>query len=81
MLRNITNSDGSILQYYEIDIKPVEVQIYPNKGKTKLVGYNGYDLSHLCINISSYQHSQRGTRSHLPYAERNGGYCSFRQSW
>jgi len=29
------------VQYYEIEIKPVDVQIYPNLGKTRLVGYNG----------------------------------------
>ncbi|ORY14545.1 oxidase cueO precursor [Clohesyomyces aquaticus] len=37
----VTNSDGSPLDYYEVDIKPVQVQIYPNLGKTRLVGYNG----------------------------------------
>jgi hypothetical protein len=29
------------VEYYEIEIKPVDVQIYPNLGKTRLVGYNG----------------------------------------
>lgn len=37
----VPNSDGSLLDYYEVEIKPVDVQIYPNLGKTKLVGYNG----------------------------------------
>ncbi|CAI6337125.1 unnamed protein product [Periconia digitata] len=37
----VKNSDGSDLDYYEIDIKPVDVQIYPGLGKTHLVGYNG----------------------------------------
>ncbi|KAF1948831.1 hypothetical protein CC80DRAFT_529783 [Byssothecium circinans] len=37
----VPNSDGSSLDYYEIDIKPVEVQIYPGLKKTRLVGYNG----------------------------------------
>ncbi|KAF2637509.1 hypothetical protein P280DRAFT_482944 [Massarina eburnea CBS 473.64] len=37
----VPNSDGSSLDYYEIDIKPVEVQIYPGLNKTKLVGYDG----------------------------------------
>jgi bilirubin oxidase len=41
MHSTVSNSDGSSLDYYEIDIKPVNVQIYPNLGKTKLVGYNG----------------------------------------
>ncbi|KAF3003188.1 hypothetical protein E8E13_009445 [Curvularia kusanoi] len=29
------------IDYYEIDIKPVDVQIYPNLKPTRLVGYNG----------------------------------------
>lgn len=37
----VPNSDGSLLDYYEVEIKPIDVQIYPNLGKTKLVGYNG----------------------------------------
>ncbi|PVI04475.1 oxidase cueO precursor [Periconia macrospinosa] len=37
----VKNSDGSDLDYYEVDIKPVDVQIYPNLGKAHLVGYNG----------------------------------------
>ena len=35
------NADGSTLDYFEIDIKPVDVQIYPGLKKTRLVGYNG----------------------------------------
>lgn len=29
------------VEYYEIEIRPVDVQIYPNLNKTRLVGYNG----------------------------------------
>jgi hypothetical protein len=32
---------GPNIEYYEIDIKPFEQQVYPNLGKTKLVGYDG----------------------------------------
>ena len=33
--------NGPDIEYYEIDIKPFEQQVYPNLGKTKLVGYDG----------------------------------------
>ena len=29
------------IDYYEVDIKPFEQQVYPNLGKTRLVGYDG----------------------------------------
>jgi bilirubin oxidase len=29
------------MDYYEVDIKPLEVQVYPKLGKTRLVGYDG----------------------------------------
>ncbi|THV66965.1 oxidase cueO precursor [Aureobasidium pullulans] len=29
------------MDYYEVDIKPLEVQVYPNLGKTRLVRYDG----------------------------------------
>ncbi|THX45558.1 oxidase cueO precursor [Aureobasidium pullulans] len=32
---------GLPMDYYEVDIKPLEVQVYPNLGKTRLVGYDG----------------------------------------
>ncbi|THY88740.1 oxidase cueO precursor [Aureobasidium pullulans] len=32
---------GLLMDYYEVDIKPLEVQVYPNLGKTRLVGYDG----------------------------------------
>lgn len=32
---------GQTIDYYEVDIKPVSYQIYPNLGKTRLVGYDG----------------------------------------
>jgi hypothetical protein len=40
--RKLTNpSNGAEINYYEIDIKPFYQQIYPNLGKTRLVGYDG----------------------------------------
>ncbi|KAM0718783.1 hypothetical protein Q7P37_005854 [Cladosporium fusiforme] len=33
--------EGRTIDYYEIDIKPFEQQVYPNLGKTRLVGYDG----------------------------------------
>jgi bilirubin oxidase len=40
--RTFTNpSTGKPLDYYEVDIKPVEQQIYPNLKKTRMVGYDG----------------------------------------
>jgi bilirubin oxidase len=40
--RTVTNpNNGAPMDYYEIDIKPFEQQIYPNKGKTRMVGYDG----------------------------------------
>ncbi|KAK5150092.1 hypothetical protein LTR04_006888, partial [Oleoguttula sp. CCFEE 6159] len=32
---------GTPIEYYEIDIKPLEQQIYPGRGKAKLWGYDG----------------------------------------
>lgn len=32
---------GRTIDYYEVDIKPFEQQVYPNLGKTRLVGYDG----------------------------------------
>lgn len=29
------------IDYYEVEIKPFEQQVYPNLGKTRLVGYDG----------------------------------------
>jgi bilirubin oxidase len=29
------------IDYYEINILPFQQQVYPNKGKTNLVGYDG----------------------------------------
>ena len=39
--RSYTSPNGSVIDYFEIDIKPLEQQIYPNLGKTRLVGYDG----------------------------------------
>jgi bilirubin oxidase len=33
--------NGPNIEYYEVDIKTFEQQVYPNLGKTKLVGYDG----------------------------------------
>ena len=33
--------NGPDIEYYEVDIKTFEQQVYPNLGKTKLVGYDG----------------------------------------
>lgn len=33
--------NGPKIEYYEVDIKPFEAQVYPNLGKTRLVGYDG----------------------------------------
>ncbi|KAF2716563.1 hypothetical protein K431DRAFT_307685 [Polychaeton citri CBS 116435] len=35
------SSHGVEIDYYEVEIKPTEQQVYPNLGKTKLVGYDG----------------------------------------
>lgn len=36
-----TFPNGPPIDYYEVDIKPFEQQVYPNLGKTRLVGYDG----------------------------------------
>ncbi|KAF2094723.1 oxidase cueO precursor [Rhizodiscina lignyota] len=41
-LKTFTNpATGNPIDYYEVDIKPVEQQLYPGLGKTRLVGYDG----------------------------------------
>lgn len=40
-LRKFTFPNAPTIEYYEIDIKPFESQVYPNLGKTRLVGYDG----------------------------------------
>jgi bilirubin oxidase len=40
-LRTFTFPNGPPIDYFEVDIKPFESQIYPNLGKTRLVGYDG----------------------------------------
>jgi bilirubin oxidase len=37
----INNHTGKAINYYEVNIQPVDVQIYPNLPKTRLVGYDG----------------------------------------
>lgn len=37
-----TNSTtGNVINYYEVDIKPFQQQVYSNLGKANLVGYDG----------------------------------------
>jgi len=40
-VREFTFPNGPTIEYYEVDIKPFEAQVYPNLGKTRLVGYDG----------------------------------------
>lgn len=40
-LRSFTFPNAPPIDYFEVDIKPFEQQIYPNLGKTRLVGYDG----------------------------------------
>jgi bilirubin oxidase len=40
--RTITNNiTGGPIDYYEVEIKPFEQQVYPTVGKARLVGYDG----------------------------------------
>lgn len=39
--RTFSYENGPPIDYYEVEIKPVEVQIYPKLGKTRLVAYDG----------------------------------------
>ena len=32
---------GRTINYYEVEIKPFQQQVYPNLGKANLVGYDG----------------------------------------
>ena len=34
-------STGRTINYYEVEIKPYQQQVYPNLGKANLVGYDG----------------------------------------
>lgn len=40
-LKTFTFPNAPSIEYYEIDIKPFEQQVYPNLGKARLVGYDG----------------------------------------
>ncbi|OQO12394.1 hypothetical protein B0A48_03036 [Cryoendolithus antarcticus] len=40
-LKTFTFPNQAPIDYYEIDIKPLEQQVYPGKAKTRLVGYDG----------------------------------------
>lgn len=40
-LKSFTFANGPPIDYFEVDIKPFEQQVYPNLGKTRLVGYDG----------------------------------------
>lgn len=37
----MNQTTGIPIDFYEITIKPLQAQIYPNLGKTSLVGYDG----------------------------------------
>jgi bilirubin oxidase len=39
--RRFTFANGNAIDYYEIEIKPAEVQLYPGLNKTRLVAYDG----------------------------------------
>lgn len=43
-LRQFTFPNAPPIDYYEVEIKPFEQQVYPNLGKTRLVGYDGMCL-------------------------------------
>lgn len=40
-VKSVSVDGGRVIDYYEVDIKPFEQQVYPNLGKTRLVGYDG----------------------------------------
>lgn len=40
-LRSFTFPNAPPIDYFEVEIKPFEQQIYPNLAKTRLVGYDG----------------------------------------
>jgi bilirubin oxidase len=40
-LRQFNFPNAPPIDYFEVEIKPFEQQIYPNLGKTRLVGYDG----------------------------------------
>lgn len=44
-LRSFTFPNAPPIDYFEVEIKPFEQQIYPNLAKTRLVGYDGTSLS------------------------------------
>lgn len=42
--RTYTNStSGAVIDYYEVEIRSLEKQIYPNLGKATLTGYDGLE--------------------------------------
>ena len=62
-LRQFNCPNAPPIDYFEVEIKPFEQQIYPNLGKTRLVGYDGtcfltppsprhcFDLAHHVVAI------------------------------
>ena len=40
-LRQFTFPNAPPIDYFEVEIKPFEQQIYPNLAKTRLIGYDG----------------------------------------
>lgn len=41
MHRSFTFANGPPIDYYEVNIHPLDQQVYPNLGKTRLIGYDG----------------------------------------
>ena len=37
----MNNRTGEAIDYYEVEVKSLEKQIYPNLPRTKMVGYDG----------------------------------------
>lgn len=48
-LRQFTFPNAPPIDYFEVEIKPFEQQIYPNLTKTRLVGYDGTCSLSSCI--------------------------------
>lgn len=67
------------IDYYEIDIKPFEQQVYPNLGKARLVGYDGISPGPTLMMTKGREavvrfinHADRANSVHL-----HGSYCEY----
>lgn len=65
------------MDYYEVEIKPLEVQIYPHLNKTRLVGYDGQNPGPTFMMTKGREavvrfvnHADRANSVHL-----HGSYC------